>query len=384
LKQILMPLIQFTLSVLFTCLSLLFSSLPYLYSIGFTYLCCSFCSLIYSTLFLHSLLCLFGPEGRLCIWPCPRLVHIPHQTQRSGGITGTSNSSGRHYKHHRMSTSSYFASLSHVLTSSTYFENEFNQLTDLPLSRRRESSRSQQYQQQIPLITSELIELYSSPRTSLSPHQQYRYSRQSSSISTRGLSITQPRPLYVHTSHSVSPHSHSHSSSRQRSPSPQIISIMQHRQSTRSPSPRSLITNVSLLRPCASAPRLHVPSLSYVPKSTIIECVDNGGDSNGEGTKIKTRLLTTQTQQVHYTKKHHEHDDLDENDITVITSMDDNNIEKKMIRQNAFSTISSIDSMMTSVVEQNIVNNTNVTTSSRRAVLKTDSSPIWIKRSNSS
>jgi len=123
-------------------------------------------------------------------------------------------------------------------------------------SRRRESSRSYQLSHAIKrnsILTGELIELYT-PRASLSPYaHHHRYSRQLSI--PRGVPTTGPaRPLYI--SPSISPYSqlsiHSQTAVRQRSPSPQIFRQSQSRLSYTPTTP------IGSLRPCYSAPRLHL------------------------------------------------------------------------------------------------------------------------------
>ena len=176
-----------------------------------------------------------------------------------------------------MSTSSHFASsyFSQMFTGSTYFESEYGGINDALTigSRRRESSRSYQLSHAIKrssLLTGELIELYT-PRASLAPYghhlHHHRYSRQSSV--PRGVPTTGPaRPLYI--SPSISPYSqlsiHSQLAARQRSPSPHTF------RPSRSPSPHSFSklssTTTRSLRPCYSAPRLHVP-FQRVPTSNI-------------------------------------------------------------------------------------------------------------------
>ena len=247
----------------------------------------SLISLVYSTLFLQSLLCYIGPAGHSCCFipwrlTCTRHLtfHINHSSSSNNNdssVRSTSNSSGgtrrhhRHMSHPRMSTSSHFASsyFSQIFTGSTYFESEYGGLNDTIAmsSRRRESSRSHQVSHAIKrasLLTGELIELYT-PRASLAPHSHHlhsrRYSRQSSLA--RGLAPMAPgRPLYI--SPSISPYSqlsmHSQVPPRQRSPSPHVY------RPSRSPSPGSYAppatttaTNTRSLRPCYSAPRLHAP-----------------------------------------------------------------------------------------------------------------------------
>jgi hypothetical protein len=228
-------------------------------------------SLIYSTLFLQSLLCYIGPAGRTCCFIPWRLKFTRHLTSQKnhGNDLSLRNASNNSRRHQRMSTSSYFASsyFSQIFTGSTYFESEYGGINDsltMP-SRRRESSRSYQLSHAIKrnsLLTGELIELYT-PRASLAPYghhsHHHRYSRQSSV--PRGVPTTGPaRPLYI--SPSISPFSqlsiHSQTAVRQRSPSPHIF------QPSRSPSPHSFArlasmpTTIGSLRPCYSAPRLHL------------------------------------------------------------------------------------------------------------------------------
>lgn len=292
LQQLCTTLFHVTFSILLIFSPCLFSSLPYLFKTAVVYVISALISLIYSTLFLQSLLCLIGPAGHsCCLTPCRLILtpnftlHIRRSPKKDRSLRSASTSSAaptnpnsggtrrhRHLSHPRMSTSSYFASsyFSQIFTSSTYFESEYGGLND-PLtivSRRRESSRSHQPSHAIKrssLLTGELIELYT-PRASLAPHaHNHRYSRQTS-VPRAGVptSSNLARPLYV--SPSISPYSqlsiHSQIPSRQRSPSPHVFPP------SRSPSPRSFalrpplttqMTSPSSLRPCYSAPRLHVP-----------------------------------------------------------------------------------------------------------------------------
>lgn len=251
-----------TCSILLLCSPCLFSSLPYLSKSALIFTVASLVSLLFSTLFLQSLLCLLGPAGQECCllpWQCQCTRHSTSQQNKSTDVTMRNSSKGSR-RHQRMSTSSHFASsyFSQIFTGSTYFESEYGGVNEALVmsSRRRESSRSHQAAYAVKrasLLTGEVIELYT-PRASLAPYGHHlRYSRQSSV--SRGVPTTGPvRPLYI--SPSVSPHSqlsiHSHVAARQPSPS-------------RSPSPHSFArgTNRSptagSLRPCYSAPRLHVP-----------------------------------------------------------------------------------------------------------------------------
>ena len=209
--------------------------------------------LIYSTLFLQSILCLIGPTGEACCCPMPCQLTF---MRRSKSVRKKSTDSVRRLsnatrRHQRVSTSSYLASsyFSQILTGSTYFESEYGGINELlaMVSRRRESSRSYQINyalKRASIHTGDVLELYT-PRTSLAPHYP-RYSRHSSV--SRGVPT---RLLYI--SPSVSPHSqlsiHSQANNNIRA---------------RSPSPRSLArlstaadVSPSLLRPCHSVPRLH-------------------------------------------------------------------------------------------------------------------------------
>ena len=287
LKQLCTTLFHVTFAIVLISSPCLFSSLPYLSKSATVYIISSLISLIYSTFFLQSLLCLVGPAGHSCCLIPWRLtftrhlsLHVNNHPNHETSLRSTSSGGGggtrrhhRHLSHPRMSTSSYFASsyFSQIFTGSTYFESDYSGLND-PLSiasRRRESSRSHQISHAIKrnsLLTGELIELYT-PRASLAPHAHpHRYSRQSSVA--RGVpTAAMARPLYV--SPSISPYSqlsiHSQVATRQRSPSPHIF------RPSRSPSPRSFapphvplfpsvpLTSARSLRPCYSAPRLHAP-----------------------------------------------------------------------------------------------------------------------------
>ncbi|UJR26850.1 hypothetical protein I4U23_008162 [Adineta vaga] len=277
LKQLCTTLFHLTFSIMIICTPCLFSSIPYLSKLAMVYTISSIISLIYSTFFLQSLLYFLGPPGHLCFFLPWRLTFIHksnvHQTNHTEtSIRSSTSGSGsrrhhRHLSHHRMSTSSHFASsyFSQIFTGSTYFESEYGGINENSIigPRRRESSRSHQTShliKQSSLITGELIELYT-PRASLAPHSHHlhstRYSRQSSV--TRAVTSTTPaRPLYI--SPSISPYSqlsiHSQIPSRQHSPSLHVYRPSR----SPSPSPRSFapITTNSL-RPCYSAPRLHVP-----------------------------------------------------------------------------------------------------------------------------
>ena len=262
LKQLCSTLFHVTCSVLLLCSPCLFSSLPYLSKSALIFTVASLVSLLFSTLFLQSLLCLLGPAGQACCllpWQCQCTRHSTSQQNKSTDVTMRKSSKGSR-RHQRMSTSSHFASsyFSQIFTGSTYFESEYGGINEALVmsSRRRESSRSHQAAYAVKrasLLTGEVIELYT-PRASLAPYGHHlRYSRQSSV--SRGVPTTGPvRPLYI--SPSVSPHSqlsiHSHVAARQPSPS-------------RSPSPHSFVRGttrsptVGSLRPCYSAPRLHVP-----------------------------------------------------------------------------------------------------------------------------
>ncbi|CAF0851191.1 unnamed protein product [Adineta ricciae] len=301
LKQLCTTLIHLTLSIMIISTPCLFSSLPYLSKSATVYIISSIISLIYSTFFLQSLLCFIGPPGQLCFFLPWRLTFTRHSNvhktnltetavrgaSNSGAGVGNGSGSRRHHRHlsHRMSTSSHFASsyFSQIFTGSTYFESEYGGINETSIigPRRRESSRSHQTShliKQSSLLTGELIELYT-PRASLAPHAHHlhaaRYSRQSSV--TRAVTSTTPaRPLYI--SPSVSPYSqlsiHSQIPSRQRSPSPHIYRPSR----SPSPSPHSFapITSSLSLRPCYSAPRLHVPihralTASVRPNDTLLE-----------------------------------------------------------------------------------------------------------------
>ncbi|CAF4611582.1 unnamed protein product [Rotaria sp. Silwood2] len=265
LKQLCTTLFHLTFSIIIICSPCLFSSLPYLSKSAMIFIISTLISLIYSTLFLQSLLYYIGPAGHTCCFiPC----HLKLMCNSTLQITNSNdlslrNRSNNTRRHQRMSTSSHAASsyFSQIFTGSTYFESEYSGINDTLTigSRRRESSRSYQLSHLIKrnsIITGELIELYT-PRASLAPYGGHhrRYSRHSSvprGVPTTGLA----RPLYV--SPSVSPYSqlsiHSQFPSRQRSPSSHIC------RPSRSPSPHSSTRQSSAicsLRPCYSAPRLH-------------------------------------------------------------------------------------------------------------------------------
>jgi hypothetical protein len=271
LKQLCTTLSHLTFSIILICCPCLFSSLPYLSKSAMVYIISSLISLIYSTFFLQSLLSLIGPAGHSCFFIPWRLtftrsLNMHTNNNNDMSLRNSSTGGGNARRHHRMSTSSYFASsyFSQIFTGSTYFESEYGGINESITigSRRRESSRSHQTSHVIKrgsLLTGELIELYT-PRASLAPHSHHhRYSRQSSV--PRGLTPAVPaRPLYV--SPSISPYSqlsiHSQVAGRQHSPSSYLF------RPSRSPSPRSFapsapVTTASSLRPCYSAPHLHVP-----------------------------------------------------------------------------------------------------------------------------
>ena len=285
-KQLCTTLSYLTFSIVLISVPCLFSTLPYLFKTSLAYIVSSSISLIFSTFFLQSLLCLFGPAGHSYSWiswrfTCTRRLPL-HRTSHSNpdsSIRGVSSSGGtssssrrhhRHWSHPRMSTSSHFASsyFSQIFTGSTYFESDYGATSDVltMMSRRRESSRSHTNShatKRNSLLTADHIELYT-PRTSLAPHH-FRYSRQSSV--PRGFPPTAlARPLYV--SSSISPFSQlsiqSQVGPRQRSPSPNVY------RPSRSPSPSPcsfisppfsppIISSTPSLRPCSSAPRLHAP-----------------------------------------------------------------------------------------------------------------------------
>ncbi|CAF1172578.1 unnamed protein product [Rotaria sordida] len=270
LKQLCTTLFYLTFSIIIICCPCLFSSLPYLSKSSIIFIISSLISLIYSTFFLQSILYYIGPIGQTCFFiPCHfKLICNSTLQVNNNNDLSLRNRLNNTRRHQRMSTSSYVPSsyFSHIFTGSTYFESEYSGINDTLTigSRRRESSRSHQISHVVKrnsIITGELIELYT-PRASLAPHghhhHHHRYSRHSSvprGVPTTGIA----RPLYV--SPSISPYSqlsiHSQIPSRQRSPSSHIC------QPSRSPSPspyssarQSTIT--CSLRPCYSAPRLHV------------------------------------------------------------------------------------------------------------------------------
>lgn len=357
LKQSCTTLFHFTLSIILICSPCLFSSLSYLFKCALVYLVSSSISFFYSTLFLQSLLCLMGPDEHSCCFPPWRLtltrkLNLNKLNNNEISFRNSSMSSGTR-RHRRMSTSSHFASsyFSQIFTGSTYFESEYGGLTDslTGTSRRRESSRSHPTSHIIKrnsLLTGELIELYT-PRASLAPYQHHlhhhRYSRQSSVPRAGVTSIAPARPLYV--SPSASPHSqlsiHSQIAARQQSPSPQIL------RSSRSPSPHSFapVTTARALRPCYSAPRLHVP-VHRAPTTNM----------------KTTETLFEET-----------------SPITV-----DQPVKKTVViiqRQNAVSSNEDFE-------QSNIFPNSNLSAETRRNMLKEttidSSGPVWLKRSNSS
>jgi hypothetical protein len=354
LKQLCTTLFHLTFSIILICTPCLFSSLPYLSKSAMVFIISSFISLLYSTLFLQSLLCFLGPAENSCCFLPWRLTFTRnlnlYTTNHNDISLRNSSTSGGTRRHHRMSTSSHFASsyFSQIFTGSTYFESEYGGLNESLTvgSRRRESSRSHQPSHVIKrnsLLTGELIELYT-PRASLAPysHHHHRYSRQSS-VSRGGMPSTAPaRPLYI--SPSISPYSqlsiHSQMAGRQQSPSPHIF------RPSRSPSPRSFapVTSTGSLRPCYSAPRLHVPL---------------------------HRITTTNIKQSETL--------IEETPIPVVQPA------KKTVmiiqRQNA---ISSIDETEPSSTSPKSI----LSAATRRSMLKertTESGePVWLKRSNSS
>jgi hypothetical protein len=357
LKQLCTTLFHLTFSILLICIPCLFSSLPYLSKSAMVYIISSLISLVYSTLFLQSLLCFVGPAGHLCFFIPWRLtftrsLNIHTKNTNDMSLRNSYSSSAR--RHHRMSTSSHFASsyFSQIFTGSTYFESEYGGINEnlTSTSRRRESSRSHQTSHIVKrssLLTGELIELYT-PRASLAPHahhaHHHRYSRQSSV--PRGIPPTAPaRPLYI--SPSISPYSqlsiHSQVPSRQRSPSPHIF------RPSRSPSPRSFAPSAPLtitrsLRPCYSAPRLHVP-LHRVQTTNIKQ-----NDTLIEETSIPVTQPTKKT-------------------VVIIQ------------RQDA---ISSTDD----VKQSSTITNPQLSAATRRSMLKATTiesgGAVWLKRSNSS
>jgi hypothetical protein len=286
LKQLCTTLFHLTFSIILICSPCLFSSLPYLSKSAMVYIISSLISLIYSTFFLQSLLCLVGPAGHSCSFIPWRLTFTRnlniHTNNHNDISLRNSSLGGSARRHPRMSTSSHFASsyFSQIFTGSTYFDSEYGGVNENSTiaSRRRESSRGHQTSHSMKrgsLLTGELIELYT-PRASLAPHAyHHRYSRQSSV--PRGITSTGPaRPLYI--SPSISPYSqlsiHSQVAGRQHSPSSHIF------RPSRSPSPCSFapsapMTTTSSLRPCYSAPRLHVPlhraTTNIKPSDTLVE-----------------------------------------------------------------------------------------------------------------
>jgi len=334
--------------------------MPYLSKSALVYIISSLISLIYSTFFLQSLLCFVGPDGHLCSFIPWRLKFTRNLTMHGNNhndislrnsSTGGTRRHHRHLSHHRMSTSSYFASsyFSQIFTGSTYFESEYGGVNEslAIASRRRESSRSQQTSHLIKngsLLRGELTELYT-PRASLAPHahhlHHHRYSRHSSV--TRGVTSTAPtRPLYI--SPSISPNSQlsiqSQIASRQRSPSPHIL------RPSRSPSPRSFapVTTTSSLRPCYSAPRLHVPL--YRMQTTNIK----PNDILFEETQIPIEQPTKKT---------------------VMTIQ----------RQDAIASTDDVE-------QSSPITNSHLSAAARRSILKATSMEsgnlVWLKRSNSS
>jgi hypothetical protein len=359
LKQLCTTLFHLTFSIILICTPCLFSPLPYLSKSAMVYTISSLISLVYSTLFLQSLLCFAGPAGHLCFFIPWRLTFTRnlsiHTNTNNDRPLRSSYSSGTR-RHHRMSTSSHFASsyFSQIFTGSTYFESEYGGINETSTtgSRRRESSRSHQTSHIIKrgsLLTGELIELYT-PRASLAPHSHHihthRHPRHSSV--PRGIPPTAPaRPLYV--SPSISPYSqlsiHSQVTGRQRSPSPHIF------RPSRSPSPRSfapsapLPTTTRSLRPCYSAPRLHVP-LHRIQTTNIKQ-----SDILIEETHIPLIQPTT--------KK------------TVVIIQ----------RQDAVSSTDDVEQSST-------LTNPQLSAAARRSMLKATTiesgGPVWLKRSNSS
>ncbi len=357
LKQLCTTLFHLTFSIVAICSPCLFSSLPYLSKSAMVYIISSLISLIYSTLFLQSLLCYIGPAEHSCCFLPWRLtftrtlnLHTKKHNDISLRNSSTSGGTRRHH-HHRMSTSSHFASsyFSQIFTGSTYFDSEYGGVSEsLTISsRRRESSRSHQTSHIVKrnsLLTGELIELYT-PRASLAPHSylhHHRYLRQSS-VPRGGLPSTAPaRPLYV--SPSISPYSqssiHSQAPGRQHSPSSHIY------RPSRSPSPRSFapVTSTRSLRPCYSAPRLHVP-LHRIPTTN---------KKPGE-----TLIEETAMSDVHPAKK----------SVMIIQ------------RQHAISSIDEVEQSATSP-------SSTLSAATRRTMLKETTlesgEPVWLKRSNSS
>ncbi|CAF1044259.1 unnamed protein product [Rotaria sp. Silwood1] len=368
LNQLCTTLFQYTLSIIIICSPCLFSSLPYLSKLAMIYIISSLISFIYSTLFLQSLLCFFGPAEQSCFLIRWRLTFSRNSNTHTSNNTdtllrNTSNSVTR--RHHRTSTSSYFASsyFSQIFTNSTYFESEYGGVNEnlTMSSRRRESSRNHSTSYLIKrgsLLTGELIELYT-PRASLSPHphnfSSHRHTRQSSVV--RGIPSSTPvRPLYV--SPSISPYSqlsiHSQGAIRPRSPSPHIVrpsrSPSPHIvQPSRSPSPHSFVPSTPItagaLRPCYSAPRLHAPV--HRTQTTNIKQNDTLFEETPES--MEKRKQKT---------------------VTIIQ------------RQNAVSSKDDIEQSST-------ITNPQLSAAARRSILKetaieSDDGPVWLKRSNSS
>ncbi|CAF4055916.1 unnamed protein product [Rotaria sp. Silwood2] len=371
LNQLCTTLFQYTFSIIIICSPCLFSSLPYLSKSAMVYIISSLISFIYSTLFLQSLFCFFGPAEQTCFLLRWRLTFSRnsnlHTTNNNDTLLrNTSNSVSR--RHHRTSTSSYFASsyFSQIFTNSTYFESEYGGISEnlTMSSRRRESSRNHSasyVMKRGSLLTGELIELYT-PRASLSPHTHnfsyHRHVRQSSVV--RGIPSSAPaRPLYV--SPSISPYSqlsiHSQGAIRQRSPSPHIVRpsrspsphIVRPSRSP-SPSPRSFvpstpITTTNALRPCYSAPRLHAP----VHRTQTTNIKQN--DTLFEETPVSMEKRKQKT-------------------VTIIQ------------RQKAVSSKDDIEQSST-------ITNSPLSAATRRNMLKetaidSEDGPVWLKRSNSS
>ncbi|CAF0875300.1 unnamed protein product [Rotaria sordida] len=367
LHQLCTTLFQYTFSIIIISSPCLFSSLPYLSKSSMVYIISSLISFIYSTFFLQSLLCFFGPAEHTCFLMRWRLTFTRnlnlHTTNNNDtSLRNTTNNITR--RHHRTSTSSYFASsyFSQIFTGSTYFESDYGGINEnLTLSsRRRESSRTHSTSyltKRSSLLTGELIELYT-PRASLSPYPHninyHRHNRQSSVV--RGIPSTTPaRPLYV--SPSISPYSqlsiHSQGPIRQRSPSPHIVrpsrSPSPHIiRPSRSPSPCSFIpstSTITTLRPCYSAPRLHAPI--HRTQTTNIKQND---------TLFEETPSTIEKQK--------------QKTVTIIQ------------RQNAVSSKDDIEQISTTT-------NSQLSAATRRNMLKetaieSDDGPVWLKRSNSS
>lgn len=368
-KHLCSALFHVTLSIMIISGPCLFSSLPYLFHMSFIYMVSSSISLIYSTFFLQSLLCCFGPAGHSCSWITCRLTCSDRSTLNTGNLTSTDGSGRsttsstirrhhRHLSHPRMSTSSHFASsyFSQIFTGSTYFESDLAGAND-PITnstRRRESSRSHQVShlpKRNSLVVSDHMELYT-PRTSLAP-QPARYTRQSSF--PRGVPpAALARPLYI--SSSISPFSQLSIQSQMgpgaRSPSPHIY------RPSRSPSPSpcsfmppTMRNRHQTLRPCLSAPRLHPPMhrmQTTMPMSSV--------------KRNDTLIEETTVRPVEKSRK---------------KSMN------VMQRQNAIS--SNEDDLE---ITQPSSNQTPMTAEIRRNILKATTiesgGPVWLKRSSSS